>query len=138
MKSFTFCYDDGGRSASTRPRQKADCVVKSHAIALRIPYDQAYDFMAGCGRESGHGFNHTRWESRLEKFLSRMPQENITAIGFIAKYTTGNYIVEVHKHAFAVIDGALHDEFFDYANHLVRQAWRVIAFPVLRVEPNFD
>lgn len=135
--TFSFCYNDGGRSLSRRPRQTNDCVVRSHAIAFNIPYDQAYDFLAGCGRDCGRGVHHHRWEGNASKFIQR-EQFSGTVQSFLASCKQGRFILHVYKHSFAVIDGVLHDMHLDYLAMPVLQVWRVTAMPEKRVVPEFE
>lgn len=135
--TFPFCYNDGGRSLSRRPRQTNDCVVRSHAIAFDIPYDQAYDFLAGCGRECGRGVHERLWEANASRFLVRESfQGNV--LQFLASHNQGRFIVHVPRHSFAVVNGTLHDMHLDYAHMPVTNAWRVTAMPEKRVVPEFE
>src|SRR5882757_6395218 len=55
--SYNLIVTDSGRSQSRRPKQTNDCTVRAYALAFGIPYDSAYDQLAGAGRKCAKGFN---------------------------------------------------------------------------------
>lgn len=113
---MTYIINDGGRSGSTRPRQKKDCVVRAVAIAFRLKYDEAYDLLARHGRRSHRGTPKkvvlsalstlgTRTTFPSQKGVKRLNLETFAAtIG-----AKGRWAVSVAGHMTAVVDGAVMD-----------------------------
>lgn len=119
-----FVKTDAGRSGSRRPKQTNDCSVRALALAAGITYDEAYDFLAAKGRQSGRGFNLRRTLNAHamthEPLLGhRIIKHSFPAVSgfprmkvgtFCMEYTNGRFITNQAKHMAAVIDGYLHDE----------------------------
>lgn len=139
---MTFKLDDGGRSTSKRPRQRADCAVRSLAIVLRLPYDHTYDILAKVGRKSCKPFDLEAWARKntirdghgaLQYFqLDKMPYTKPHdgpglryRIGdFLRDRFTGPYIVSSAAHVFAVVGGEVHDdEPWHYAENRPVYGW---------------
>lgn len=124
-----FTYDDGGRAASRRPRQHNDCVVRACAVALHVPYDQAYDTLANAGRDCGHGMMAQDYSKTLTQCCTQLHEWTKCSLSeFIAAHPQGSYIIRIWHHATALVDGVVHDDhmFFDQP---VLAAWQVHTFP---------
>jgi len=115
-----FQYSDGGIS-ETNLREKNDCCVRAVAIAADIPYIEAHAMMKAAGRRDRcrmHGFvNLLNATPKIGRFyvvaLGLYADTRIRA--FVALQATGRYIIRVNGHAFAVIDGVVHDKFVSVA-----------------------
>jgi hypothetical protein len=128
--SYPFINDDGGRSKSRRTKQTNDCTVRALAIALNIPYDCAYDTLAGEGRKCEKGFHLQKWLNKqawAEKiaFQAIAGQPRMNPAHFCGEYVNGRYICRVAKHVFAVVDGTVHDMFENRPNRCIYTAWKI-------------
>ena len=121
-----FQYDDGGRAAAGYKGKTGDCVCRSIAIALELPYQHVYDLL-----------NETAQNQRITK---RQPKRGSARTGIYKKtirqlmeelgwtwtptmqigsgcrvhlrsgeLPSGRLVVSVSKHIVAVIDGVIHD-----------------------------
>jgi len=128
--SYPFIFNDGGRATSRRPRQRDDCTVRALAIALRIPYDDAYDQLAGAGRKCSRGFRLSDWLNdqpfaRRISFPAVKGERRMNPARFCKDYPTGTYIAKVAKHTFAVVDGVVHDTFENSPDRCIYVAWEI-------------
>lgn len=57
---------DAGRYGSRRPRQKNDCTVRALALAMGLPYDEAYDRLKEAGRRCGDRCIYSAWQINQE------------------------------------------------------------------------
>lgn len=139
--AYPFKMTDAGRSASKRPKQKNDCTVRALAIACRLAYDVAYEYLAGEGRKCTQGFHLQKLLNKIAAGKLAVPllASNVTKIPFPAVkgerrmtppefcrlYPRGRYIVRKAGHVFAVIDGVLHDDHAVRPNACIYTAWRI-------------
>lgn len=128
-----FKYNDGGRAAEGFKGSAGDCVVRSIAIAARLPYKYVYDRVnaeakkerlpaAGKGvrmRSSGRTGVQTRraWFKRMMAELG-FTWHPLMKIGTGCtvhlderELPHGRIICCVSKHYVAVIDGVIHDTY---------------------------
>jgi hypothetical protein len=120
-------YDDGGREAAGLPGDKGDCVIRAVAIASGRPYAEVYSGMRATSR-----MRHSR--------RGRSPENGVvTERGWFKKYMAqlgfvwvggsepdiGRLVVEVPGHAFAVIDGVIHDTHTKCAAFPRKGHWRM-------------
>jgi hypothetical protein len=119
---MNFYKTDGGRQSSGFFAEKKDCTVRSFAVAADIPYADAHLLAKRSGRKDGKGW----WSERIlavaakdgllaysetpcmipgPRYTVRYP----TVAQVISRRPTGRYIITTHNHAFAVIDGVIHD-----------------------------
>lgn len=132
-KALGFCFNDGGREAAGFQGSAGDCVVRSIAIALRLPYLRVYEDLRVA--------NATYAQSRSDKLARRLNasgtsprngnhrnvfHEYILRHGFkwvptmqigsgcqvhlrSNELPSGVLIVRVSKHLTTVIDGVIQD-----------------------------
>jgi hypothetical protein len=126
-----FRLDDGGRSASRRPKQRNDCTVRAVAIAEGLEYDLAYDELKDAGRQCARTFRFTEWANkqpeRFEKisFPAVKGQPRMNVERFCRQFTEGHYILNTAKHVMAVKDGVVHDADPPGMERCVYTAYRV-------------
>ena len=100
--------------ASARPfADKNDCVVRAVMAATGCSYETASAMLAAAGRKMGKGTFAETWRLVYDKYLGLekldIKAEFWTVAAFIAAHPKGSYIVHKKRHAFAVVDGILHD-----------------------------
>lgn len=118
-------HTDSGRSSDGYSNEKGDCTVRAYATAAEIPYKIAHAEMFLAGRKIGRGFNCVPFF--IHKYGEMMPRPKMTVQKFVNTFClTGNWIVLVRGHVFAVINGTIHDEYPRLVlNMHVHGAWRV-------------
>lgn len=131
LLSYPFETSDAGRSQSKRPKQSNDCTVRAVAIALELPYDEAYDLLALAGRKCTSRFDIVKWlkeQPWAEKlaFPAVKGERRMNPAKFCATYTTGRYICRVAKHVFAVVDGVVYDTTENRPDRCIYTAWQVV------------
>lgn len=116
---MNYFYNDGGRSASRRKKQKNDCTVRAVAIAWNLNYDYAYDFLAENGRECGRKFSLTKLFDKNPILMNRkLTKQTFPAVAgqlrmnverFCQVYREGVYVIKMAKHVAVVKNGILYD-----------------------------
>ena len=119
-----FVHDDGGRAAAGFKGETRDCAARAVAIALEIPYREAYDginAVAERERRLGRKPSNARtgvFRVTLDRFLLPLgwvwtPTMQIgqgTTVHLRAdELPDGRIIARCSRHFAAVIDGVLHD-----------------------------
>lgn len=119
-----------------------DCCVRALVHALEIPYAEAHAKLADWGRKprkGTYGFtafmaknvpfieHHTRYTASYycggkEKDKGR---KVTTLRRFIKDFPEGHWVISVKGHAFAVINGMIHDAMVLRPGVLIIDAWRV-------------
>lgn len=104
--------------------ERADCGVRSLAIAADVSYAQAYDALARAGRKPrcwsyvsqlalalvSLSRNHrTTMYTRGGGAYAGVITQQFTLKQWLAQHRTGRFIVRRNGHFFAVIDGIVHD-----------------------------
>lgn len=128
--NYPFQLNDAGRSLSKRPKQKNDCTVRAVALARGIPYDSAYELMAGEGRKCSAGFDVVKWLDKQDwankiSFPAVTGQKRMNPVSFTDAYPNGIYICRVAKHVFTVIDGVVQDTFVSRPDRCIYTAWLI-------------
>lgn len=135
MNSFLFQLNDGGRSTSKRPKQKRDCVVRTIALASKLPYDLVYEDLAELGGVCGRSTLKMVWQDYLAEgspvksikisFPPIPGQSRMNLNKFVQEYKTGRFIVQMAGHLTTVIDGMVYDDFKPIGEKCVYAAWRI-------------
>ena len=107
-------------------RERRDCSVRAFAVAMGVPYEEAHAAFKRHGRKDHMGtpvfvshWVHT--EAGMTRIDPRMP----TLTQFIRENPKGRFVVHRRGHAFAVIDGVVHDWGHGTgARTRVQRAWR--------------
>lgn len=104
--------------------EKNDCTVRAFADAMGIEYMTAYGMMLGFGRKKGKGF---RCDSLYARYAEPMPRPSMTVANYVKFIAhTGNWIIEIRGHVFAVRNGEIRDinPSYNLERHVVK-AWRM-------------
>lgn len=126
MAALRYKYNDGGRKAAGFKGTTRDCACRAVAIALGIPYREAYDALNAHAtderlparyRGSSHartGYHRITLQTFLEargwKWVATMrPGQGCTVHLAQGELPAGRVIARVSKHFCAVIDGVVHD-----------------------------
>lgn len=120
-------------SYSAPTGERNDCSVRALSVAARISYERAYGLYAKVGREPNKG-TYTRITMALAE---RCGFTNVrlhpphspfkpTLAQFIRLYPKGSYLVHRSGHAFALVDGVVHDwEYGTGPRTRIHAAWEV-------------
>ena len=106
-------------------KEKNDCTVRALANGLEISYLEAYGIMIGLGRRRYKGCNISEYLTATFGPPKARPQMNVeNYVKYIAH--SGNWIIKVTGHVFAVCDGVIKDT-YPSANHKahVLESWKV-------------
>ena len=86
-------------------------------IAFDIPYEEAYKVLADAGRKPKKGFvthnllGKNGFSLNGYKVEWSLFDKNPTLRAFLEAHPVGRFVLTIRKHAFAVIDGKVHDLF---------------------------
>jgi hypothetical protein len=116
-----FIYDDGGREAAGwgQSETQGDCVCRAVAIASGLSYVTIHKGLTVSAGGYHRGIQRGNAEHGIDTNTPkmRMFMHTLDKRGFdwVAKPTslptTGRLVVLVSKHAFAVVDGVIHDTY---------------------------
>lgn len=120
-------YTDAGKDAAGISDHN-DCSVRALVAVSSQPYGIVHGIMTDLGRKRGRGV-HMNWimgpiSDRLALKLSRLPG-SCTVLHLLRRYQTGKILVVIRGHAFAIVDGVIHDSGFTSHGCIVKQAWLV-------------
>jgi hypothetical protein len=106
-------YNDGGQSESSHRGERSTCSIRALAIVTDCPFDQAYDLIAHTGRKKDGGTTIGRLLSRVDAYRIAWHEFNEETYPHQLPelFPRGRYIIIVEEHAFALIDGVIHDTF---------------------------
>lgn len=106
--------------------ERNDCGVRALAIAANVPYAEAHRALELCGRKPNHG-TYSHQAERAFELLTLRSMERVdvhalrteaakgryycwpTITQFLKAHPKGRYFVCSQRHAFAVVDGVVHD-----------------------------
>ena len=101
---------DGGMSAEGF-KERNDCAVRALALVTGISYKDAHSKFKSLGRKNGRGTRNTDIDKVMAELNFVHDKGPRTVSRLLQKYPKGNVYVVVRRHAFAVIDGTIHDTF---------------------------
>jgi len=132
-------YGKEGQDSSLREEEHGDCTVRSLMNSMNVSYNYAHEILRLAGRKNGKGFYMTEFlhkcmdgNSLVGYYLKEMhfqnwyPGAKMTIRKFVEKYNKGRFIVIRKGHAFAVIDGVIHDSTWNTPNMWIHHAFRVV------------
>jgi len=95
-----------------------NCTIRAFAIAYCMPYKDAYYMGELAGRPHGKGYWMHKIMDKAKEFGydSIEMDYNGTLSGFLKNYGKGRYICVRRGHAFAIIDGKIHDTLINGSN----------------------
>lgn len=101
--------DSTGYAAPVGDRN--DCSVRALSIAANLPYERAHDLFKAAGRKDGRRTDRAAskrvYRQLGYQLVSRAWAPTVTQ--FLAAYPAGRFICHRRGHAFAVVDGVVHD-----------------------------
>ncbi len=104
------------KSDSFYARDTKQCTVVTLMVATGRPYRACYDYLKSYGRMHRKGMCRDDWSLALysmKKFriaTGDYDMDNRITIGnFIKKHPVGTFFCASRGHAFAIVDGVLHD-----------------------------
>ena len=103
-----------------------DCSVRAYATAACVSYDVAHALFKQHGRENTHCTKAIVMDavmrSTFPNAINAFPSISVTK--FLKLYPTGHYIVHTYNHAFAIVDGIIHD-WAPGLQRIIKEAWRL-------------
>lgn len=129
---------DSTSYAEVRPAYDTkDCSVRALAVAAGCTYEQASAVFSAAGRSLKKGTPVDVSRKVHETWLGMRAVEPMDFVAaFIAANPRGRFILHTKKHAFAVIEGILHDWEFSRvkASSRVIRAWQVTDVTKAKIE----
>ncbi|MFW6008162.1 MAG: hypothetical protein ACOCP8_02750 [archaeon] len=122
-----FEYDDGGRTKAGFKGNTDDCVVRSIAIATKLPYKKVYDDINDLAKTTERrgkrkkGISNARtgvYKRTIRKYMESLGWQWVPTMQIgqgckvhlrANKLPNGRLVVSVSKHLTAVIDKVIHD-----------------------------
>lgn len=124
MKRDTTAY-----AASGSFKDKADCSIRALAVATGVSYTVASMTFSARGRRLGKGTDVALSTQLHEEVLGMRRvtlAEGLRLEAFLEVARTGCYIIHKKGHAFAVIDGVVHDwSNTSKESTCIRRCWKV-------------
>jgi hypothetical protein len=115
-------------ACSSTMAETNDCTVIAVATACGVPYHTAHDALKRRGRVEGQGTYDYQYIGAcrdLGYVVTEVRDERIKTVKTIDRVLSrGSYIVQVKRHALAVVDGKVHDHTRGRAMP-VKRVWRV-------------
>jgi len=112
----TLQIDSSHYATMQSPGDTKDCVVRAFAVAAEISYDLSHDLCAKHGRKFRKGtYDHTIQKVAVHELAmtridcGRVWAPTMTLRQFIEQNPVGRFMMIRPRHAFAVIDGVVHD-----------------------------
>ena len=115
---------DGGIKAKDR----ANCTIRALALTACIAYAVADAIGREAGRKKNCGFNPFKLLKKAKAYgikTNKLKYRSITIQKFLAKHPTGRYYATTNCHAFAVINGSIHDNVSAKPLQRIVNVWRV-------------
>lgn len=124
MKKDTTAY------GAERPAwDRSDCSVRALAVATGVPYAVASVVFSSLGRRIGRGTEEEMCIRLYEEILGcrRIEMaEGMRLEPFVTMAQKGRFVIHKHRHAFAVVDGVVHDwEGTSREGTVIVRAWRI-------------
>lgn len=121
-----YVASDAGKSKSQHgSHERRDCTVRAVAHAFNFSYEEAHERLRKMGRRDGKGFYSHIIASGFG--MDRLTQFNGKTVAQVLKsIPAGRYYVQINRHAFAIVDGKIHDTILASPRtrvHGVWQAW---------------
>lgn len=93
---------------------RRDCTVRALAVAAGVEYEVASMTLSAGGRRVKKGMTVPELRRIYEGVLHMQPLDAVSAIqprlvDFLAAHPQGRFVLVKRRHAFAVVDGVVHD-----------------------------
>lgn len=130
--------DSSSYAAPAPFADKGDCVVRAIATATGCSYAQASGILAAAGRKMKKGTDRSVSLEVNEKWLAMKRLEHAEGLDlgtFIRLAPKGRFVVYKARHAFAVIDGTLHDwQRGTHERTTIQLAWQITEATLAKIE----
>lgn len=116
---------DGGKDAAGFV-EKNDCAVRALAVFTGKPYAECHATLKSLGRKQFRGTSIVAIKSVLKQFpytASWTSGERLTLGAIARKFPTGKVYMVKRGHAFAMIDGIVHDSFRVGSKSVINHYW---------------
>lgn len=109
------------------PWETNDCVVRASCIAALVPYVEMWEKYKAAGRKDGRGTCVYLIDEVLPAtaMYKHSKYDAPTLMQFVTRHRKGRWVMCNAKHAWAVIDGVVHDTVKVGARTRVLYAWRL-------------
>jgi len=107
---------------------RANCTIRALALTASIPYETADKIGKEAGRKKNCGFNPYKLLRKAKGYgikTNKLKYRSITIQKFLAKHPTGRYYATTNCHAFAVINGSIHDNVIAKPLQRITNVWRI-------------
>lgn len=140
---------DAGRLRDGFRTERNDCTVRALAIAANVQYREAHEYMRTSGRLLGRGGNMnlalthpqgevirvglykivrlspSEYSAEVQKHKEYFPRQLYWTVNqFIAAHPRGRFVLTIPSHAFALINGVIHDRYRMTGRARIDGAWR--------------
>lgn len=109
----------------TIPWETNDCVVRATSVATGDSYELVHALYKALGRRNGKGTPVFLINLVLDKAEKMQYDDRHTLNKFIAAHPKGTFVCCSRRHAFAVIDGVVHDQGAVGGKTRVLWTWRI-------------
>ncbi len=127
-----------GYSAPRPEYDRRDCSVRALSVAVECSYEQASAVFSAAGRRLKKGTSVDLSRTVHEDWLHMEPIPGMAGcpvLIFMDLYPKGAFVLHRRGHAFAVIDGVLHDwEEGTKARSEIISAWKVTEKTLAKIE----
>jgi hypothetical protein len=123
------------RAKGGHPDESNDCSVRALVSATGLPYSTAHDIMTASGRPPRKGWHTDKGLKVLAELgaikfseidlVNHWPLKPITLSTLLRRLPVGRYVCHTCGHAFALIDGVVHDNRAPGLNTRIEQCWRI-------------
>lgn len=126
------------RASAGLGNESNDCAVRALSHAFNVPYTYAHAAMAAGGRKQCKGTSiitihqvvtreHNGKRGVAMETIGIGPGKRQVSIATFCKYhPQGSFYCIVRGHAFAVVDGVVHDAFVNKAGRRIYKAYRIL------------
>lgn len=126
MKTLkTFLLDHVSLRGKHFAFERNDCAVRAMMVLLEVSYSAAHTIMHLNGRNDA-----VRWSGKFIQALesaggkSVVRYKSTTVENFVARHQEGRFLIWIHGHAFALIDGVCFDTIEVRPRHKILFAWQ--------------
>jgi hypothetical protein len=112
-------------------KDRANCTVRSFAIAYNIPYHKAYLLCKEAGRKDNRGFYTNKimkyaWNRGYKYMVTRVGRKGMTIRKFLEKNPVGIFLCTRRGHAFTIIHGEIHDTTPNTERQIITSAYLIL------------